>query len=161
MARPCKPANAQAEYTSTNQRKRIEQRADAENRIGGGKVKLVPENWLTRKQKEYFKSAVNYLENADVLRAADVHILSEWAWALDMKTRVEIEVNNDDNLKYNKEVLSALDKYTKTFFRCCNELGFSPQARAKVAANIVKADDGTEMLRKILADEEEDEDDQM
>ena len=70
-------------------------------------------------------------------------------------------LNNDDNLKYNKEVLSALDKYTKTFFRCCNELGFSPQARAKVAANIVKADDGTEMLRKILADEEEDEDDQM
>ena len=161
MARPCKPANAQAEYTSTNQRKRIEQRADAENRIGGGKAKLVPENWLTKKQKEYFKSAVKYLENADVLRAADVHILSEWAWALDMKTRVEIEVNNDDNLKYNKEVLSALDKYTKTFFRCCNELGFSPQARAKVAANIVKADDGTEMLRKILADEEEDEDDQM
>lgn len=158
MARPCKPANAQAESTSTNQRKRIEQRAEAENQIGGGKVKLVPERWLTQKQKEYFNSAVKYLENADVLRAADVHILSEWAWVLDMKKQVEYEINENPELKYNRAVMAALDKYTKTFFRCCNELGFSPQARAKVAANIVKADDGTEMLRRILADDEEEED---
>lgn len=157
MARPCKPAGAQSEFTSVNQRKRVEQRLEAERKIGGGKVKLTPEKWLTDMQKKYFRSAVKYLENADVLRAADVHILSEWAWALDMKVQAEIEVNNNPRLKYDKDVLSALDKYTKTFFRCCNELGFSPQARAKVAANIVKADDGAELLKQILAGEEEEE----
>ncbi len=156
MARPCKPAGAQSEYTSTNQKKRIEKRIEAENKIGGEKVKLSPEKWLTKEQRKYFSSAVKYLEKADVLRAADVHILSEWAWSLDMKTKVETEVNSNPDLKYDKEVLSALDKYTKTFFRCCNELGFSPQARAKVAANIVKADDGTELLKQILSDDSED-----
>ncbi len=85
-----------------------------------------------------------------------MHILSEWAWSLDMKTKVETEINLNPDLKYDKEILSALDKYTKTFFRCCNELGFSPQARAKVAANIVKADDGTELLKQILSDDAED-----
>lgn len=157
MARPCKPAGVQSEFTSANQRKRVEQRLEAEKKIGGGKVKLSPEKWLTDVQKKYFRSAVKYLENADVLRAADVHILSEWAWSLDMKTQTENEINNKPELKYDKEILSALDKYTKTFFRCCNELGFSPQARAKVAANIVKADDGTEILKQILTDDGEEE----
>ena len=155
MARPCKPAGVQSEYTSKNQRKRIEQRTEAEKKIGGERVKLVPEKWLTDEQKKYFLSAVEYLEGADVLRAADVHILSEWAWSLDMKTRVEILVNEKPDLMFDKNVMSSLDKYTKTFFRCCNELGFSPQARAKVAANIVKSDDGTEALLRILTEGEE------
>jgi phage terminase small subunit len=35
--------------------------------------------------------------------------------------------------------MTAKDKYTKDFFRCCNELSLSPQARAKLSISNVNA----------------------
>ena len=33
----------------------------------------------------------------------------------------------------NSQLMGSKDKYTKDFYRCCNELSLSPQSRAKLA----------------------------
>ena len=47
--------------------------------------------------------------------------------------------------------MTAKDKYTKDFFRCCNELCLSPQSRAKIAlANANAAKDAADPLMEVL-----------
>lgn len=88
--------------------------------------------------------------------------MTECVTAIDRNTELERQANEDPSLIYSKEFLSAKEKYTKIFFRCCNELSLSPQSRAKIAGlAAAKQDDGTELLKKIIAgspyDDEEDE----
>ena len=52
---------------------------------------------------------------------------------------------------FEKDVMAAKDKYTKDFFRCCNELCLSPQSRAKIAlANANAAKDAADPLMEVL-----------
>ena len=90
------------------------------------------------------------LEDADILRNMDVEILARYSFALDQIVRIERDVNESPELKCDKDILSAYDKYTKIYFRCCNELSLSPQARAKIAIAASAANDGTAELMKIL-----------
>ena len=57
---------------------------------------------------------------------------------------------------YDKRIMSTKEKYTKDFFRCCNELCLSPQSRAKIAnissQNNAYADDL--LLRALRGDDE-------
>lgn len=53
---------------------------------------------------------------------------------------------------FDKEVLAAKDKYTKDFFRCCNELSLSPQSRAKLGnINLQVKQQQEDPLLKVLA----------
>ena len=47
----------------------------------------------------------------------------------DGKVKDKLDVKTIINLK------SVRDMYSKDFFRCCNELSLSPQARAKISIN--------------------------
>lgn len=155
MARPCKSAKVLTDKSQT--KAEIDARIEMENAIGGGADKLKAPSWLTDSQKKIFRDIVTALKPADILRNLDVHILAEFAWSLDMKIQVEKEMNNTPQLKYAKNALSALDKFTKTFFRCCNELSLSPQSRAKIANAAAAANDGTEELIRIIRGDFEDE----
>ena len=68
-------------------------------------------------------------------------------------------INEDPSLIFNVKLMASKDKYTKDFFRCCNELGLSPQSRAKFANLMAaKAEDPlVEALRNIDDDDDEDE----
>ena len=147
MARPCKSAKVLTDKSQT--KAEIDARIEMENAIGGGADKLKAPSWLTDSQKKIFRETVTALKSADILRNPDVHILAEFAWSLDMKIQVEKEMNNTPQLKYAKNALSALDKFTKTFFRCCNELCLSPQSRAKLSISAVKSQ---EPKKKTLMD---------
>lgn len=151
MARPCKSAKVLTDKSQT--KAEINARIEKENAIGGGSDNIKPPAWLSRNQKNIFKEIVLGLKAADILRNLDVHILAEFSWSLDMKIQVEKDINSNPDMKYDKAALAALDKYTKTFFRCCNELSLSPQSRAKIA-NAASSDDSVEIIRKILAGED-------
>ena len=148
MARPCKSAKVLTDKSQT--KAEINARLDAENKLGGGSDKLKPPSWLSTPQKKIFRDTVTALKSADILRNLDVHILAEFAWSLDLKIQVERDMNERPPLKYDKSALAALDKFTKTFFRCCNELSLSPQSRAKIANAAAAANDGTEELIRII-----------
>lgn len=148
MARPCKSAKVLSECSQT--RAEIDARIDMENKIGGGRGSIRPPTRLSQAQKKIFRNVVKLLEDADILRSLDVEILARYAFALDMLIQIESDVVNRPSRKYEKAVLSAYDKYTKIYFRCCNELSLSPQARAKIANVSAAANDGSAELMKIL-----------
>lgn len=152
MARPCKSAKLLTDKSQT--KGEIEARTEQENRLKGQSGRLPsPPKWLTDSQKKIFRLIVKELESADILCRLDVWILQECAVAVDCLNRIGADVNADPSLIYSKAVLAAKEKYTKIFFRCCNELSLSPQSRAKIANICAKPDDGTELLRQILSGE--------
>ena len=151
MARPCKSARVLTEKSQT--KREIEARIEIENRVGGGKDKIRPPAYLSNSQKKIFRNVVRLLEDADILRNLDVDILARYAFSLDMLICIEKDVNEAPELKCDKDILSGYDKYTKIYFRCCNELSLSPQSRAKIAIASSAANDGTaELLRIIQGD---------
>lgn len=149
MARPAKSIKtAVGAHTNAN----IEKRTAAEAKLSNGSNNLVAPSWLSTKQKKIFNSTVEGLKHADILSDLDVDILAEWAWSLDMKCTLEKAMNKDIDLRYDSKALQALKSYRDSFYRCCNELSLSPQSRAKLANAMVQKDDGTELLKSILAD---------
>ncbi|MDE5772811.1 MAG: P27 family phage terminase small subunit, partial [Ruminococcus sp.] len=46
---------------------------------------------------------------------------------------IEKQVNENPELLADSSLMATKDRYTKAFFRYCNELCLSPQARAKIA----------------------------
>lgn len=153
MARPCKSAKLLTDKSQTKEE--ISARTEQEERLRGKSGKLPsPPVWLTDSQRKIFRLIVNELKSADILCRLDTWILQECAVAVDCLDRIGADVNKNPELIYSKDVLSAKEKYTKIFFRCCNELSLSPQSRAKIANICAKYDDGTELLRRILSGED-------
>lgn len=153
MARPCKPASLLTECSQTKEE--INERIEHENKLRGELTKLVPSDNLTDAQKEIFYENVRMLESAEILSDKDVYLLEKFAIAIDRIQTIEEIINTDSSHLYNSKLLSANDKYTKDFFRCCNELGFSPQSRAKIA-NISIQKETKNPLLDILSDGDED-----
>ena len=156
MARPCKSAGLLTECSQT--KAEIAARQEKETQLRG-KSKKPPTApvWLTANQKKIFSLIVAELKEADILCKLDVWILQECVIEIDSLEQIDKACNADPTLIYAKDVLSAREKNTKILFRCCNELSLSPQSRAKIANINVQADDGTALLRAILAGDGEDE----
>lgn len=152
MARPCKSAKVLSESSQT--KAEINARIELEDKIGGGRDKIRPPARLSQNQKKIFRNVVKLLEDADILRTLDVEILARYAFSLDMLIQIETDIISRPDRKYDKDVISAYDKYIKTYFRCCNELSLSPQSRAKIANVSAAANDGTAELMAILRGEE-------
>ena len=148
MARPCKSAKVLTDKSQT--KAEINARIEMEEKIGGGRDKLRPPTRLTQSQKKIFRNVVKLLDDADILRALDVEILARYAFALDMIIRIEEDISAHPIRCIDKDYIAAYDKYTKIYFRCCNELSLSPQSRAKIANASAAANDGTAELMRIL-----------
>lgn len=131
MARPTKSAKVLHECSQT--KAEIAYRAKKEEELKGGSEKLTPPKYLTKSQKEIFEYIRQSLESVGILGNLDVWILATCAIAIDRMAAIEQQINNDPELLSDKNLLAAKDKYTKDFFRCCNELSLSPQSRAKLA----------------------------
>jgi P27 family predicted phage terminase small subunit len=148
MARPCKSAKVLTDKSQT--KAEINARIEMEDRLGGGRDKIRPPSRLCKEQKKIFRNVVNLLEDADILRTLDVEIVARYAFALDMIIRIEGDITAHPIRLTDKDYIAAYDKYTKIYFRCCNELSLSPQSRAKIANASAAANDGTAELMKIL-----------
>lgn len=150
MARPCKSAKVLTECSQT--KAEIQERINTENKLKGDSLNLKPPKHLTSVQKKIFRDIVSMLTGTDILSDKDVYLLTECSVAIDRMQAIEQKINNSPSALFDNSVMSAKDKYTKIFFRCCNELCLSPQSRAKIA-NINLQNKEENPLLKVLADE--------
>lgn len=149
MARPCKSVKTMSKNL-TKEEKVV--RESTEQLIRGGADKISPPKHLNARQKKIFKYIVKELEASQILGNLDIYVLSQAAIAIDRLQEIEKMINEDTTRMFDKEVLAAKDKYTKDFFRCCNELSLSPQSRAKLGnINLQVKQQQEDPLLKVLA----------
>lgn len=148
MARPSKSVKVQAEGYSKD---KIEAKLQAEEKLRGTGDQLKPSAHLDAAQKKIFYKIVNELKSSALLGNLDVYILDTCAIAIDRLQEIELLINNDINNLVNKSLMAAKDKYTKDFFKCCQELCLSPQSRAKIGnINIQAIEEENDPLLKII-----------
>ena len=136
MARPSKAASV-----STGKIGKDEERLRklSEARLKCGDDKLTPPDYLTDSQKEIFDYIQTELKSAEILGNLDIFILENAAIILDRLHDIEEQINNDVSLITDASLITTRDKFRKEWFRICNELCLSPQARAKLSIQNVKA----------------------
>lgn len=63
----------------------------------------------------------------------------------------EMLINNNPELLTDKDIMAIRKGYTQDYFRLCNELGLSPQSRAKLGSlSLQKDQQNNDVLLKIL-----------
>lgn len=137
MSRPCKPISEVAGNPETIAQAKARQ--ESENRIKGKDDLIIAPEYLTEDQKNIFNYIVNGLRSAGILGNLDLYVLTLAAVSIDRITDIETQINEDPQLLLESKLMAAKEKYSKDFFRCCNELSLSPQARAKISIANVKA----------------------
>ncbi len=153
-----RPAKAIATKTGKIGNEEQQQRLQIESKLKGGREKLVPPLYLTDDQMKIFNYIMTELEEADILGNLDLFVLSQAAVCVDRVQKLEKQINDNPDLIRNNAFMAGKDKYSKDFFRCCNELCLSPQSRAKLSISTVKP--GSEKKKTIMDLLNEDEDDE-
>lgn len=151
MARPCKPASLLTECSQT--KAEIQSRIDNENKLKGDSTNIKPPSHLSKVQKKIFKDIVKKLDASQILSDKDTYLLSEFAISIDRLQAIEKQINEEPSMLFDSSVMSSKDKYTKIFFRGCNELGFSPQSRAKIANINVQAKEENPLIKALMDDD--------
>ncbi|MCS4471109.1 phage terminase small subunit P27 family [Clostridium botulinum] len=149
MARPSKSVKTMSKNL-TKEEKEI--RLETEEKLKGGADKISPPSHLNSRQKKIFKYIVQELKASGILGNLDIYILGTCAICIDRLQEIEKLINKDIKRLLDKDLMSAKDKYTKDFFRCCNELSLSPQSRAKLGnINLQAKEKEEDVLLKVLA----------
>lgn len=143
-----RPAKAVATKTGKIGNEEQQQRLQIESKLKGGKEKLVPPLYLTDDQMQIFNYIMDELEEANILGNLDLFVLSQTAICVDRVQKLEKEINDNPDLIRNNAFMAGKDKYSKDFFRCCNELCLSPQSRAKLSISTIKP--GAEKKKTIM-----------
>jgi len=164
MARPAKAIDTNSMKMSKEERKA---REENEKKLRGNNDKIKPFSYLTKRQKVIFKDILKNL-NPDILSNLDTYLLNQTAITIERLESIEKEINSaseylDENGKKKNrldaktiiKLKSVRDMYSKDFFRCCNELSLSPQARAKISLNVQPTKKKT--LMDILNDDDNEE----
>jgi P27 family predicted phage terminase small subunit len=152
LVRPCKSAKVLTECSQTKDE--IQSRVDKEEKLKGKSDNITPPDYLNNNQKELFNYIKNELEESKLLSNLDVYILSTCVIAIDRLQQLEQMINKNNRLMFKNEFMSAKDKYTKDFYRCCNELSLSPQSRAKLAnINLMAKQENEDPILKAIKGE--------
>lgn len=142
MGRPAKPAQA---GTGKIGKQEKTDRKNAENTLKGKSKNVKPAYELTKNQKKIFNTIRKILLDAGVLGELDAYVLTATAVAADRIAEIDLKVNKTPHLMMDKDTAAVRGKYWSDFRQGCNELGLSPQARAKLgivaAANKGKGND--------------------
>nr|WP_275951411.1 P27 family phage terminase small subunit [Gemmiger formicilis] len=111
---------------------------------------------MTSAQKYIFDKVKTLLKDAGVLGSVDGYMIAVCAVSIDRVREIDKQMNGDGKI-CDKDAVLARSKYLSDFYRSCNELGLSPQARAKlgVLAASKKAEE-TDPLVKVLDDYDDD-----
>lgn len=154
MGRPAKAVATKTGKIGTEEQQR---RLQIEDSLRVGTDKLIPPLYLTEDQMAIFNYIMGELAEANILGNLDLYVLSQTAICIDRVQKLEKQINDDPDLIRNNAFMAGKDKYSKDFFRCCNELCLSPQSRAKLSISTVKP--GTEKKKTImdLLNEDDDE----
>lgn len=152
MGRPAKNVEINSKHLTKEEK---DKRLEKEEQYKVASDKVVAPGHLTKQQVEIFNYIVNELKESGIVGNLDVFILATCAIAIDRLQEIEKKVNDKFALITNNALMAAKDKYSKDFYRCCNELSLSPQSRAKLAnINMNKKED--DPLLEALKDDDED-----
>jgi P27 family predicted phage terminase small subunit len=149
MARPTKSVKTMSKNLTKEE---IQIRQETEDKIRGAADKISPPTHLNKRQKKLFNYIVSELKASRIIGNLDIYILGTCAIAIDRLQQIEKLINEDIEKLFDKSLMSAKEKYTKDFFRCCNELSLSPQSRAKLGTINLQAKQNVEdPLLKVLS----------
>jgi len=149
MARPSKSVKTMSKNLTKEEK---EVRLETEEKLRGRGDSISPPKHLNARQKKIFNYIVEELEASKILGNLDIYILGTCAISIDRLQQIEKLINKDIERILDKSLMAAKDKYTKDFFRCCNELSLSPQARAKLGnINLQSEQEKQDPLLKVLA----------
>lgn len=155
MARPAKPVSISNKHFTKEE---YNERESIEKRIRGDRTKVVCPSNLQPNQKKIFKRIVKELSGSDILGSLDTYLLGTTAICIDRMHSIEEMINEHPEMIMSTSLMSTLKKYTDIFFRCCNELGLSPQSRAKFA-NLLATKTEDPLLAALAADDDDDDED--
>ena len=136
MGRPAKTISTGARH---NTKRDVEIRKEAEERVRGGMDKLIPPDYLTEDQKIIYNYIVDNLKEAEILGNLDHYILAMTSVTIDAIIQIDKNINKSKSIAGKAKFIAIRTNLAKDFFRCCNELSLSPQARAKISIANVKA----------------------
>lgn len=149
MARPSKSVKTMSKNLTKEEK---EVRLETEEKLRGRGDNISPPKYLNARQKKIFNYIVQELEASKILGNLDVYILATCVISIDRLQEIEKLINKDIERILDKSLMAAKEKYTKDFFRCCNELSLSPQSRAKLGnINLQAEQDKQDPLLKVLA----------
>ena len=152
MGRPAKNVELLSKHLTKEEKQRREEK---EKQYNVANDKVIAPHYLTEAQVNIFNYIVTELTESGIVGNLDVFILATCAIAIDRLQEIESKVNAKFGLITNNALMAAKDKYSKDFYRCCNELSLSPQSRAKLAnINMNKKED--DPLLSALRDDEND-----
>ena len=153
MSRPAKPAAA---GTGKIGKQEKTDRKTAENKLKGNAKNVQPAYKLTPNQRKIFNAIRKILADAGVLGELDAYVLTATAVAADRIAEIDVMVNKNPEMMMDKDIAGVRGKYWSDFRQGCNELGLSPQARAKLgivaASNKAKE---TDPLAAVLGGDED------
>lgn len=129
MARPAKPTDSK---TGKIGKQKTSDRKQAENKLKGDGKNVQPAYKLSKNQRKIFNFIRKILEDAGVLGDLDTYVLTATAVAADRLAEIDLKVNARPDLLLDKDVTTVRGKFWANFCQGCNELGLSPQARAKL-----------------------------
>lgn len=156
MGRPAKPVAA---TTGKSGKQTKSDRENAENKLKGDAKNVQPAYKLTSSQRKIFNSIRKVLQDAGVLGELDAYVLTATAVAFARVQEIDLIVNDEPRLLFDKDRVGVREKYWGAFCRGCNELGLSPQARAKlgIVAAGNKARENDPLAKFLAGDDGDDE----
>lgn len=146
MGRPAKSVETSTGHITNEEKK---ERQEMEKKLKGNADKIRAFKHLNKRQKQIFKFILGNL-NKDILSNLDLFVLNNTAICLERLESIEINLNTIGYEITNLD-LKLRDMYSKEFFRYCNELSLSPQARAKLSISVTKPTKKT--IMDILGDD--------
>lgn len=150
MARPTKSVELMSKHLTQEE---VSSRQEKEKKLRGSCDKLKPPKYLTPSQKRIFRYILDNLVASNILGNLDVYVLTNCSVAIDRIQMMEEAINKNNDLLNCKIFMASKDKYSKDFFRYCNELSLSPQSRAKLANINIKSNEVDPLLEALLDDD--------
>ena len=144
-----KPAELMTSHLSKSE---IETRKKAENKLkcNDNKVYITPKD-ITPEEQLLYKSLASELKASNILSNLDIPLLKTTVNAINLmnKCRQDIAVNGlllkkEDGSTYRNPSTTIFKDYNVIFNKCQEQLGLSPQARAKLAQLNIKAQEEAE-----------------
>lgn len=120
----------------------LEARQGAEASLEHAKrVYIKPPKWLGKKAREIFEQTKKRLKSFDLLEAVDIDLLANYA---DAQARYQMNARRLRSTSEPKEI-QAVQAWSRIALTYAEKLGFSQQARARLARQRAKAQEQDEM----------------
>lgn len=148
MARPTKAAATTVGHFTSEE---LKNRIDSEAKLKGESDKLKPPAYLTPAQKKIFRYILTNLKSSGILGNLDIYVLTECSICIDRMQTIESQINKSAIL--DPALVAVKEKYTKAFFRYCNELSLSPQSRAKLANINTQSKEENPIIKALMSDD--------